>query len=61
MLYMPYFYPLITEFEPYKNYSSAKAENLPVAKKLADEVVCLPMYAFMEDDDINRVIDCIRR
>lgn len=56
-----YFYPLITEFEPYKNYSSAKAENLPVAKKLADEVVCLPMYAFMEDDDINRVIDCIRR
>ena len=56
-----YFYPLITEFEPYKDYSSATAENLPVAKKMADEVICLPMYAFMEDEDIERVIGSIRK
>ena len=55
-----YFYPLITDFEPYKNYPSAKAENLPNAKKLADSVICLPMYAFMSDCDIMRVIDCVR-
>ena len=55
-----YFYPLITEFEPYKNYPSAKAENLPNAKKLADSVICLPMYAFMSDCNIMRVIDCVR-
>lgn len=55
-----YFYPLITEFEPYKNYPSATAENLPVAKKMADEVVCLPMYAFMEDEDVERVIGVIK-
>lgn len=55
-----YFYPLITEFEPYKEYPSANAENLPIAKKMADEVVCLPMYAFMEEEDIQRVLDSIR-
>lgn len=54
-----YFYPLITEFDPYKNYPSAKNENLFVAKKLADEVICLPMYAFMEDNEIQRVIESI--
>ena len=54
-----YFYPLITEFEPYKEYPSATAENLPVAKKLADEVLCLPMYAFMEDADVERIIKTI--
>ena len=55
-----YFYPLITEFEPYKDYPSATAENLPVAKKMADEVICLPMYAFMADEDVDRVISVIK-
>lgn len=54
-----YFYPLISEFEVYKNYPSAKKENLPVAKKLAEEVLCLPMYAFMEDNDIRKIIRII--
>lgn len=55
-----YFYPLITEFNPYKNYPSASPKNIPVAKKLADEVLCLPMYAFMEKQDIQRVIKTIK-
>lgn len=56
-----YFYPLISEFSPYKDYPSAKAENLPIAKELADDVLCLPMYAFMEDGDIERIINCVRK
>lgn len=55
-----YFYPLISEFNPYKNYPSAKTENLPVATRLADHVLCLPMYAFMDDEDIERIIDIVR-
>ena len=55
-----YFYPLISEFNPYKDYSSAKAENLPVATKIANQVICLPMYAFMEESDIERVIGVIQ-
>lgn len=55
-----YFYPLITEFEPYKDYESARAENLPVAKRMAEEVICLPIYAGLESADVERVIECIR-
>lgn len=56
-----YFYPLITEFEPYKDYESASSDNLSVAKKMADEVICIPMYAFMENSDIERVINSIKK
>lgn len=55
-----YFYPLISEFSPYKDYPSAKTENLPAATRLANSVLCLPMYAFMEDEDIQRVISVIK-
>ena len=37
-----YFYPLISTFSPYRNLESASPQNLPVATRLADEViVCL--------------------
>lgn len=54
-----YFYPLISTFSPYRDYPSAAAENLPVAHKLADEVICLPMHHALTDEDIKRVLDCI--
>lgn len=56
-----YFYPLITAFDPYKDYPSAAPENLPVATKIADQVICLPMHHALSDEDVKRVIDCIRR
>ena len=55
-----YFYPLISEFNPYKTYPSATMKNLPVASKLANEVLCLPMYAFMDSCDIDKVIEIIK-
>ncbi len=39
-----YFYPLISEFSMYKSLDSAKPSNLPVATKMANEVICLPIY-----------------
>jgi dTDP-4-amino-4,6-dideoxygalactose transaminase len=55
-----YFYPLITDFEPYKAYPSASPDNLPVANRLASQVICLPMHHALTDDDIARVINCIK-
>lgn len=55
-----YFYPLITDFEPYKNILSANPANLPVANKIANQVICLPMHHALSEDDIKRVINCIR-
>lgn len=56
-----YFYPLISTFSPYCAYPSAAKENLPNAHKLADSVICLPMYDTLTEEDVKRVIDCIVR
>jgi dTDP-4-amino-4,6-dideoxygalactose transaminase len=47
-----YFYPLISTFSAYRGLESAKRENLPVATKVADSVICLPMYAGLKSIDI---------
>lgn len=39
-----YFYPLISDFPMYKNLPSATRENLPVANRIAGQVICLPIY-----------------
>ena len=54
-----YFYPLISTFSAYKGLESARPENLPVAHKLADQVLCLPMFAGLTDEDIDRTIKVI--
>lgn len=54
-----YFYPLITDFEPYKNDPSATAANLPVANRLASQVICLPLHHALTAEDVERVIQCI--
>ena len=54
-----YFYPLISEFSTYRGLESAKPENLPVAHKMANSVICLPMHHGLSDDDNQRVLDCI--
>lgn len=54
-----YFYPLISEFEPYRHLDSANPANLPVAHRLAESVICLPMYADLTDADVDRVIEVV--
>lgn len=54
-----YFYPLISTFSTYRSLPSAGAENLPVATKVANEVICLPMHHELSDADIERVLNHI--
>lgn len=54
-----YFYPLITNFSPYENIASARKENLPVANKMADTVLCLPIHHLITDADLERIINLI--
>ena len=51
-----YFYPLISSFSTYRGLPSAAPDNLPVATRLANEVICLPMHHALSDEDINRVL-----
>ena len=55
-----YFYPLISEFEPYKKMASAQKENLPVATKIAQQVFCLPMYVGLGEEDLKKIIEIIK-
>lgn len=55
-----YFYPLISDFPTYKGLPSAGAENLPIATKVAKEVICLPIYADLEFEDIDKICDLIK-
>ena len=54
-----YFYPLISEFSTYRGLPSAAPENLPVAHKMADEVICLPMHHALSEEDVERIINAI--
>ncbi|WP_455585856.1 DegT/DnrJ/EryC1/StrS family aminotransferase [Bacteroides sp.] len=51
-----YFYPLISEFSTYRGLESATKENLPIATKIADSVICLPMHHSLDKDDIERIL-----
>lgn len=54
-----YFYPLISTFSAYKGLESANPANLPIAHKLANQVLCLPMFAGLDEEGSNRVIDIV--
>lgn len=54
-----YFYPLISTFSAYKGLESSRKENLPIAYKMADEVICLPMHHNLNQADIERVLSNI--
>lgn len=55
-----YFYPLISEFSMYKSLDSARPSNLKVANKLADEVICLPIYPELAQDIVIRIASYIK-
>lgn len=56
-----YFYPLISSFSTYKGLDSAKPENLPVAERIAEQVICLPIYPDLDLGDVKMISDIIIR
>src|SRR5262249_23508775 len=51
-----YFYPLISDFPMYRGLPSAARSNLPVAGKASNEVICLPIYPALSDEQVDCVI-----
>ena len=56
-----YFYPLISEFSTYRGLESARPENLPVATRIANSVICLPMYHSLTEEEVKHIIAQIVR
>lgn len=54
-----YFYPLISTFSTYRGLPSATSDNLPVATRIAQQVICLPMHHALTEEEVQRTIDCI--
>lgn len=52
-----YFYPLISDFPMYREM--AADSPLPVARRVAERVLCLPMFSGMESSQVDRVVDAI--
>ncbi|MBE5756518.1 MAG: DegT/DnrJ/EryC1/StrS family aminotransferase [Clostridiales bacterium] len=56
-----YFYPLTNELDCYKEKYGFSVKNTPIAKKTADNVLTLPMYADLSLEDVDRICDIILR
>jgi dTDP-4-amino-4,6-dideoxygalactose transaminase len=55
-----YFYPLISDFPVYRGLSSSTRENLPVANRIASQVICLPMHHQLTENNVNDIIQIIK-
>ncbi len=54
-----YFYPLISTFNMYKSLPSAEAKNLPIATRIAEEVLCLPIYPDLDIQHVDNIATII--
>jgi len=48
-----YFYPLISDMPMYRGLESAARDNLPVARQKAEQVLCLPIYPDLTDEQVT--------
>lgn len=55
-----YFYPLISDFPMYSRCIGAENAGLPVARRCADSVLCLPIYPGMERSECERVVATLK-
>jgi dTDP-4-amino-4,6-dideoxygalactose transaminase len=54
-----YFFPLISDFPMYRGLPSAAHENLPVARKLSEQILCLPIYPGLSDRNVDRILSLL--
>lgn len=50
-----YFYPLTTDFECYRGKPGFDSSRTPVAKRVSQQVVTLPLYPELQDADVERI------
>lgn len=55
-----YFYPLCSNFNCYRGLPSANSLNLPIAGKIAEQVLALPLFGNMGNEDVEKICCIIR-
>lgn len=55
-----YFFPLTSDYTCYRNLSTARPELLPNAQMVAGEVLCLPYYGELTEDNVSEICSVVR-
>ncbi|MDR0912510.1 MAG: DegT/DnrJ/EryC1/StrS family aminotransferase [Methanobrevibacter sp.] len=55
-----YFYPICSDFEPYKVLKSSSEDNLPIANDIKNKVLCLPFYGELNKDTVDKICEIIK-
>jgi len=50
-----YFYPLISQFPTYRGLESALPGKMPVAEKITEQVICLPLFPELSIEKVNHI------
>lgn len=56
-----YFHPLLSELPMYRQHPSADPARLANATAAADQMLCLPLYHDLRQEDQDLVVDVVRR
>jgi dTDP-4-amino-4,6-dideoxygalactose transaminase len=54
-----YFHPLLSSVACYRSSPGAGAKQLPVARRVAQRVLCLPIYGTLRRDTVSTICDLI--
>ena len=55
-----YFYPICSDYEPYKKLESSSKINLPIANDIKNKILCLPYYGSLNDDIVIQISNLIK-
>lgn len=56
-----YFYPLISQFPTYSGLPTSNKANLPIANKVAEQVICLPIYPSLEKESLMQIVNHLKK
>lgn len=56
-----YFYPIIPDFQIYKKFGAAGGHPLHMARRRANQVLCLPIYPDLSESDQDAIIAIVRK
>ncbi len=55
-----YFYPLCSQFASYRGLSSTAEDRLPVAEPISRNILCLPIYAELDEMAIDKIVKNVK-
>ncbi len=56
-----YFYPLISQFPTYRGLESAQPGKMPIAERITEQVLCLPIYPDLKIEERNKIISILKK